>query len=280
MKTLPIAILLLVITVVAQPGLTQTPDVQQLLRDVQARYASLQSYSATGEVRGGITSDGSSATLPANQSFETRSTFTMKLARPQMFKIAWEQRSGETNGFSFSSKGAAWSDGESRNVTVAGQTMQPADTETAIAMATGISGGAAHTIPSIFFDLTANSMTSISKDAVMAGGELIDGEDCYVVKAHSGTSDYTYWISKNSKLIVQAMRVSSGMSAPHDEMTDSDARKVLESMGQKVTDEAIRNLRAEIAGAEQSLKSITSSYSIERHRDIKTNDVVLPGDFR
>jgi hypothetical protein len=137
-----------------------------------------------------------------------------------------------------SSKGAAWSDGEFRNVTVAGQTMQPADTETAIAMATGISGGAAHTIPSIFFDLAANSIASISKDAVMTGAELIDAEDCYVVKAHSGNSDYTYWISRNSKLIVQAMRVSSTMTAPHEEMTDSDARKVLESMGQKVTDEA------------------------------------------
>lgn len=280
MKPPRIAILLLVIAAVRQPGLAQTPDVQQLLRDVQARYASLQSYSATGEVRGGITSDGSSATLPANQSFETRSTFTMKLARPQMFRIVWEQKVGETNGFSFSSKGLAWSDGEFRNVTVAGQTMQPADTETAIAMATGVSGGAAYTIPSIFFDLSANGITSISKDAVMAGGELIEGEDCYVVKAHSGNSDYTYWISKNSKLIVQAMRVSSSMNAPHDEMTDSDARKILESMGKKVTDEAIRNLRTEIAGAEQSLKSIKSSYSIERHRDIKTNDVMLPSDFR
>src|SRR5262249_25899706 len=94
MKTLRIAILLLVIPAVRQPGLAQTPDVQQLLRDVQARYASLQSYSATGEVRGGITSDGSSATLPVNQSFETRSMFTMKLARPQMFRIVWEQKSG------------------------------------------------------------------------------------------------------------------------------------------------------------------------------------------
>jgi len=51
-------------------------------------------------------------------------------------------------------------------------------------------------------------------------------------------------------------------------------------MEQKVTDEAIRNLRTQIAGAEQSLKSIKSSYSIERHRDIKTNDVMLPSDFR
>ena len=89
MKTPRIAILLFVIAAVCRPALAQTPDVQQLLREIQARYASLQSYSATGEVRSVITSDGSSTTLPANQSFETRSTFTMKLARPQMFRIVW-----------------------------------------------------------------------------------------------------------------------------------------------------------------------------------------------
>jgi hypothetical protein len=70
------------------------------------------------------------------------------------------------------------------------------------------------------------------------------------------------------------------MNAPHNEMSDSDVRRVLELMGQKVTDEAIRNLRSQMADAEQSLKSIKSSYSVERHRDIKTNEVMLPGDFR
>ena len=43
MKTPRIAIPLLVVATVWQPGLAQTPDVQQLIRDVQSRHASLQS---------------------------------------------------------------------------------------------------------------------------------------------------------------------------------------------------------------------------------------------
>lgn len=260
-SALRIAILLLIVVGAYQPAKAQTPEVAQLLRDVLATYASLQSYSATGEVVSGVTTDGSSAILPAGQSQEIHSTFTIKVARPQMYKIVWEQKTGQKD-FSFSSKGAVWSDGESRFVSIAGQTMQPSDTETAIAMATGVSGGAANTIPSIFFSLSSNGITAVSNVAVLAGGELVDGEDCYVVKAHAGTMDRTFWISKASKLILQEMTVSSG-STGAPELTESDLRKVLESMGQKATDEAVRTLRDQLANTEQIMKSVKSSSELK-----------------
>ena len=271
------AILLLICVGAHQPVKAQTPDVAQLLGDVQARYASLQSYSATGEVLSRIISDGT-ATLPAGQLPETRGTFTIKLARPQMYKIVWETKTGQKD-MSFSSKGAVWSDGESRFVTVGGRTTQPSDTETAIAMATGVSGGAAHTIPSIFFDLSANGIAAASKSAVLAGGEFVEGDDCYVVKAHDGNIDRTFWISKASKLIRQEMTTTSGSSGP-TELTDSDARQVLESIGQTATDEAIRALRAQMASAQELMKSVRSSSRIEIHREIKINEPMLPSDFR
>jgi outer membrane lipoprotein-sorting protein len=272
------AMLLLIVVGAYQPARAQTPEVAQLLRDVLATYASLQSYSATGEVVSGVTTDGSSAILPAGQSQEIHSTFTIKVARPQMYKIVWEQKTGQKD-FSFSSKGAVWSDGESRFVSIAGQTMQPSDTETAIAMATGVSGGAANTIPSIFFSLSSNGITAVSNVAVLAGGELVDGEDCYVVKAHAGSMDRSFWISKASKLILQEMTVSSG-STDAPELTESDLRKVLELMGQKATDDAVRTLRDQLANTQQIMKSVKSSFRIERHREIKTNAPMLPADFR
>jgi len=115
--------------------------------------------------------------------------------------------------------------------------------------------------------------------AVLTGGEFVDGEDCYVVKAHTGSMDRTFWIAKASKLIRQEMTVSSG-SVDTPELTDDDARKVLESMGQKPTDEAIRTMRDQLANVEQAAKSVKSYYSIEKHREIKTNDLMLPSDFR
>jgi hypothetical protein len=86
---------------------------------------------------------------------------------------------------------AVWSDGESY-VTIGGQIRQPTDTETAIAMATGVSRGAAHTIPSIFFDLAGNGISPGSNPVTLAGGELVEGEDCYVVKVHSEHLDRTF----------------------------------------------------------------------------------------
>jgi len=64
------------------------------------------------------------------------------------------------------------------------------------------------------------------------------------------------------------------------ELTDDDASKVLESMGQTASDEVIRNLRNMMASANELSKSIKSSYMIETHREIKTNDLMSPSDFR
>jgi len=222
----------------------------------------------------GVTRDSSASILPFVQSQEVRSPFAIKLARPQMYKIVWEQE----NSF-FSTKGTVWSDGESRYVMMGGQITQPADTETAIALATGVSGGAANTIPSIFFDLAGNGITSGSNTAVLSGGELVEGEDCYVVKVHAEHLDRTFWISKESKLIRREMTVTSGhVEVP--ELTENDAIQVLQSMGQRATAEAIRNLRTMMANTNELSKSIKSSYMIETHREIKTNDPMSPGDFR
>jgi hypothetical protein len=252
----------------------QTPEVAQLMREVQARYASLQTYSATGDVQTGITADGSSPIL-GGQSHEIRTTFTIRLARPQMYKIDWEQKMSVF----VSVKGAVWSDGESRFVNVVGQVSQPKDTQTALAMATGVSSGAANTIPSIFFDLSSNSIAAASKHAMLAGEASIEGDNCYVVKTHIANGDRTFWISKTSKLIRQQMTVSASTNA-NLELTESDARNVLESMGQKVTDEAVRALRKQMASAQELMKSVKSYYSIETHREIKTDEPLSPGDFR
>src|SRR5262249_43849779 len=120
-SALRMTMLLFTVFGVCQSSRAQQPDVAQLLHDVPVAYSSLYRYSATGEVISGIITDGSSTLLPSGPQ-ETRTTFTIKLARPQMYKVVWEQG----NNF-FTSKGAVWSDGQSRFVNVAGQTTQPAD---------------------------------------------------------------------------------------------------------------------------------------------------------
>jgi outer membrane lipoprotein-sorting protein len=247
-----------------QPAEAQAPDAAQLLVDVRAKYASLQSYSAVGDTVAGFTN-------ASGASPEVRSTFTIKLARPQMYRIDWEQRLT-------SMKGSVWSDGESRFVTIADQTSQPADTGTAIAMATGVSGGAANTIPSIFFNLSANRIPRRSNGVAITGEERIDGDDCYVLKAASGNMETTFWVSKDSKLIRRVRTDSSGFKPP--EITDDVRRQALQSMGRPVTDEAIREMRDQDARMQTVMQGMKSSYSFETYRGIKINEPMAPSDFR
>ncbi len=187
-------ILLFTLVCAFKPAVAQTPEAAQLLRDVQAKYDSIQSYSATGDVVT-VRRPGNSPKSLFPVSPVRRSTFSIKLARPQMYNIAWKQK-----GF-LPTRGAVWSDGKSQFVRAAGRLQHPTDTRSAIAMATGISSGSAHTIPSIFFDLPSNGIRRISDVAVLAGEESVDGDNCYVVKAKMDIADFTFWISKASKLI-------------------------------------------------------------------------------
>jgi len=266
MRTTLLLSVLLIST--CQPAEAQAPDAAQIFRDVQSKYASLQSYSAVGEVVSVVTTE---TTGPSQQ---IRHTFTIKLARPQMYRIDWEQ-----NNQFFSNKGSVWSDGESRYVTLAGQTSQPANTQTALAMATGVSGGAANTIPAIFLDLPSSGLSRNANGVVLKGEERIDGDDCYVIKSTAGNTDSTYWISKDTKLIRQVRRDSSGNFNP-PEMTDDLARQTLRSMGRPVTDEAVRELQAQMASMQKSIQGLKSSYSIETQHQIKINQPMTPADFR
>jgi hypothetical protein len=267
------AVALLVLSAAAA---AQTPDANQILRDVQEKYASLQTYSSIGEVRGVITMSawkGGAAPKPE----ELLSKFTIKLARPQMYQITWRQESGF-----FNNDGALWSDGGQRFLRMLAHTEQPADTEEAFAGATGISGGAANTIPSIFFDFSTNQIKAL-KNPVRAGEESIEGDACYVIKSHDERFDRTFWISKETKLIRQER--TDTLSMPDfepPEMTDEILKKALEMGGKEATPEAIQAMRDMMAAAQKMQKTMPkpqSSSSIETHHQIKVDEPMTAGDF-
>ena len=77
-------------------------------------------------------------------------TFQHPTRSPQRYRIEWEQRLPN-----LVTKGALWSSGQGHFLLIPGQAdrQQVKDLSTALAMGTGISGGAANTIPSTFFAL-------------------------------------------------------------------------------------------------------------------------------
>jgi hypothetical protein len=263
------------LVVLSAAAAAQTPDANQILRDVQARYASMQTYSSIGEVRDVITMDapkGGAAPQP-----ELLTTFTIKLARSQMYRITWLQKSGF-----FDNDGALWSDGGQRFFRMLGHTEQPADTEEGFAGATGVSGGAAATIPSVFFDFSVNLIKALN-NPVRVGEESIDGDACYVIKSHDERFDRTFWISKETKLIRQERTDTLNMADfQMPEMTDEIIKKALQMTGKEATPEAIQAMRDMMAAAQKMQKTMPkpqSNSSIETHHQIKIDEPMTAGDF-
>ena len=268
------AILISCFVSLSQFAAAQEPDVIQLLKDVGARYAFLRNYSDVGDVLVSSSASGSSGSSAAG-SFQTRTSFAIRLARPHMYKIAWEQKAGF-----FDASGVVRSDGDSTFLTMQGRTTTPENTELALAGATGVSSGAAGTVPHIFFDLPGNSITAM-ENAALIGQESIEGDDCYVVKSHSDKLDRTIWISRTSKLIRQVRTDSSG-NFELPEINFADMTRALEATGQKATDEAVQAMIDMMASQAKLQKTMgaPSISMIETHLQIQTEMPMSPVDFR
>ncbi len=110
----------------------------EIIRKSQEAYAALSSYSDQGQT---ISSIGATAVAPHK--------FSIKLARPNLYRIEWEQNMGF-----FDQKGAAWSTGNGDFFKMGdGPAQTLTDKEQALGSATGVSGGAASTNPGPFFKI-------------------------------------------------------------------------------------------------------------------------------
>jgi len=244
------------------------PSATEILRQVQATYDAMRSYSGAGEVTSAFSPSGLAPQ-------EMTHAFTIRLGRPELYRIEWEQRLPN-----FVMKGAVWSAGEGHFVVVPGQVNreQAKDVSTALAMATGISGGAASTIPGAFFALGHGPFKTLT-DATLVRDEAIEGDQCYVISGRVAKQlGTTLWISKKSKLLRQMRHDYHGpMEMP--EITDEDVKKSLESMNREPTDEAVAAMKGQLESAQKMMSRGMTGFSIELHRDIKVNPPLSKTDF-
>jgi outer membrane lipoprotein-sorting protein len=240
------------------------PSVSDLVVQVQTTYNKMQSYSSLGDIILNVS-------MPGLEREELHYTFSIKLARPELYRIEWEEQAPN-----MSFRGTAWSAGDGHFITMPGQASpaQPKDISTAFSMATGVSGGAASTIPAIFFDLSFNSL-KFSKDASFRQDADIEGDPCYVITTKAGV---TMWISKKSKLLRQIRDDFSGpMKIP--QMSDEDAKKLLQSIGQTPTGAAIARMKAQMASVQSLMSSGVTGSSIQVQRQIVVDATLRKADF-
>ncbi|VAW12826.1 hypothetical protein MNBD_BACTEROID05-279 [hydrothermal vent metagenome] len=180
-------------------------------------YRNLQTYKADGLIVSNMEIQGMKSS--------TQTEFNILLKKPNSFLISWKQES--SFGKSFSQAGAVWSDGREAKLYIGGINTysKRENNKSAIAAATGISGGGAYTIPALFFnflDEKGGYFSSLT-DPVIEGIADINGEPCYVLSSPTETSrKVTYWISKESGFILKFARSlelpEGGMDVSSDTM--------------------------------------------------------------
>jgi outer membrane lipoprotein-sorting protein len=254
-------------------GAETRPSVSDFLAQAQATYDKMQSYSSTGDVTANVSMSAGAQ--------ESNYTFSIKLKRPNLYRVQWDQHAPF-----MTISGAVWSAGDGNFITAPGQASprQPKDMPSALSMATGLSGGAAATIPAIFFSLSNDSLKR-PKNAAFGPDADIEGDPCYVItekiEANGMTGNgmtETMWISRKSKLLRQIKDDISGpVKIP--EMTDEETKKVLESMGQKPTAAAIKQMKAQMASMRAMMSSGMSSSIVQVQRQIVVNPVLSKADF-
>lgn len=159
----------------------------EIIKRSQAAYAALTSYSDEGKT---VFSLGTNPT-----------TFSIKLARPNLYHIGW---TGD-RGF-FTGTGLVWSAGsgyfykmDQFNTPIKNDNM-----DMSLISAIGVSGGAAASIPGTFFNLHwGNKLGAAMQTAIIKPDEKIDAVDCYVLTQKNAGGTQTLWIGKQDFLIRQ-----------------------------------------------------------------------------
>jgi hypothetical protein len=217
-----------------------------------AQYQSMSVYSAEGT----ITCDLDTANVKTTE----QTTFSIKLKKPNQYLITWNQ----TNAFmpAFVQAGAVWNAGSQPYfyMGVMKAYSKMSSDEIALGSATGISGGAAFTIPSLFLPVFKSQPAPFSRllNPQIEAAEQIDGDDCYVISGGSTISKKeTFWISKTTHLIRKYSRSleppAGGIKFP--QMTDQQLDDAIKASGQQPTDASRQQMRNTMKQAQDSIQT-------------------------
>jgi len=215
----------------------------QIFQKAQANYASLTSYSDEGRI------------VATMNTTTITTSFTTRLARPNYYRIEWEQTIESFYSTTKTQAQAVWSLGV-RNFLEMGEGPQYEETrEIALVKATETSGGAAGTVPRTFFNMQWGDQLGGSVfSEYRQTDEKVGTEDCYVFSRKSQGRTRTLWIGKRDFLIHQVRTV-----------TTAEAMQAL--------------LNRAVTGHHEIISDIQSFTMTETHTHIVVNKLFLRSDF-
>ncbi len=200
--------------------------------------------------------------------------FSVKLARPGLYRVDWKSQ-GPMN-----MSGAAWSTGDDHYLYMG---MKPPkyvkmqNRDIALGAATGVSQGAANTVPALFFN-GAESFLAKLADVTLGKDDTIDGVDCYLLNGDLNGMKMNFWIDKSNFLIKQKQQVLGG-EVKMPKMSDKDVDDALKQMGGGTTTEK----RAQMKTMMQNMRAMSSKMKgtmTETYRNIETNQKIATDKFK
>jgi hypothetical protein len=258
-----------------QDGVTPT----KILDDTAAAYKALDTLKSEGTIVSDMEVDG--------KKVATESTFSLLLKKPNLYLITWNRKmAGMQMG------GAVWSDGTQAYLSmdigaaaVGKSYSKMKNDDMALASATGISDGAAFTVPSLFLPVFKDQPPLAAKmqGARREPDEKVGDEDCYVVSGATAVSKKeTFWVSKSKHLIVRFARSMESPAGGREmpETTDAQIEESLTAMGQEVTEASKKRVKEMIASAAESMKTTEmKGTSTETHTHIASPELTAK-DFQ
>jgi thiol-disulfide isomerase/thioredoxin len=202
------------------------PDPKAIVEEALSTYKALDSLSVTGEAFAEM--------KMGTEVFKMGNAFTVLTARPNKFLVSWEPKGAVP----MMAGGAVWNEGDEPFLYMGtGNMYTPmSDTMMALAAATGVSNGAAHTLPSLFFAGDSGFMPGVLgmlHDHQHNGEEELNGEMCHVITAASPVSSkHTLWISKERHILLKHQYTLGGEDSPAlPELTEEDREEAVEGLG-------------------------------------------------
>jgi hypothetical protein len=202
-------------------------------------------------------------------------SFAIKMKKPNMYLITWEQKVLPN----FTQSGAVWDDGTQPYLYMGATKSYSKFTsdEMALGGATGVSGGAANTIPSLVLSVYQTNATPFSrlKEPKLEGSEQVADDDCYVISGSSIISQKEkFWISKTDYLIRKYARDferPGGGAFKMPEFTDAQLKASLKAMGQEDTEENREKMRKTMQqGADAAKSANLKGISTELHEKVSS----------
>ena len=256
---------------VAVPQAAEGLTAAEVMERTAEAYADLETYRAAGTVMTNVEVDGAAV--------QQACSFSILLQKPDRYRITWEQMNIGVPGSGQS--GAAWNDGTGPRLymSAVGGFSKMASDEIALGGATGVSGGAANTVPTYFFSFWTAPMTPSSRliDPRREADAEVEGEACYVVAGSSVVSKREVLFVSKADFLIRRYEYSYEPPAAGrpvaPEMTDEQLDEALEAMGQELTDASRERMREMMKTAMGAETPEIKGGSVQIQRDVSTAEV-------